>query len=394
MPVSEAVHTDLKALLTSIRRHLHMQPEIGLQEYKTASFIRATLEAHGLEVVGPLAETGLYVDIIGVEDGPMIGYRADIDALPIQDAKDVPYRSTVDCVAHLCGHDAHTAIAIGVALLLAERRNELQGRVRVFFQPNEEGFPSGAALMIRDGVLNDVEAVYACHVDPTLDVGRFGLISGPATAAGDRFRVRLKTSSTGHSARPHQSVDTMWAAVQVANSLYQVPGRVTDARNANVLTICRFHGGDAYNVIPDEIEFGGTLRTVDRRDRDILHRRIREAAENAAATAGAAAHVIFDQGIPAVINDDRLIDNVAESIEDLFSSAAVYMIPLPSMGGEDFAHYIEHVPGALIRVGTRSSDATAFPLHHGCFDVDEHSLEPAACMMADALIRHLNERVI
>lgn len=370
-----------------------MHPELGLEEHDTSSYIRATLEAHGLEVVAPLAGTGLYVDIHGATPGPTIAYRADIDALPIQDGKHVSYASKVKCVAHLCGHDAHTAIAIGTALILADRRDEIAGRVRVFFQPNEEGFPSGASLMIRDGVLQDVEAIYAAHVDPTIDVGRFGLLTGPVTAASDRFRVHIATSSTGHSARPHEAIDTVWAAVQVANALYQVPGRVTDARNASVLTVCKFEGGDAYNVIPAHVEFGGTLRSTDMRERKKLQRRIRETAEYAAAIAGAAAHVTFDQGVPAVINDDRLIDNVASVIESLYGSAAVYMIPLPSMGGEDFAHYIEHVPGALIRVGVRSSEETSFPLHHACFDIDEAALEPAACLMAEALIRHLDESV-
>lgn len=371
-----------------------MHPELGLEEYETAAFIRSTLEQHGMAPVGPLGGTGQFVDIEGALPGPMVAYRADIDALPTQDAKNVGYRSLNKCVAHLCGHDAHTAIAIGVALLLDSARDRIRGKVRVFFQPNEEGSPSGATLMIRDNVLDGVSAVYACHVDPSLEIGRYGLLTGPATAAADRVRVRVATSSTGHSARPHEAVDTVWAAVQVANALYQVPSRVTDARNASVLTLCRFEGGDAYNVIPSEVEFGGTLRTTDRRERKLLHRKIRETAEFAAAIAGAAAHVTFDQGVPAVVNDDRMIDNVAGAVEELYGSAAVYMIPLPSMGGEDFAHYIEKVPGALVRVGTRSSDETAFPLHHACFDIDEQALAPAARLMANVLIRHLDKAVI
>jgi amidohydrolase len=394
MPVSDHVRTDLSTLLTSIRRHLHMHPELGLEEHETSEFIRSTLEQHGLEVAGPIAETGLFVDIEGALPGNTVAFRADIDALPIQDAKQVPYRSKNACVAHLCGHDAHTAIGIGVALLLAERRDEIRGRVRVFFQPNEEGSPSGATLMIRDGVLDGVRSVYACHVDPSIDVGRYGLLIGPATAAADRVRVRIATSSTGHSARPHEAIDTVWAAIQVANALYQLPSRVTDARNASVLTLCRFEGGDAYNVIPSEVEFGGTLRTTDRRDRKLLQRKIRETAEYAAAIAGAAAHVTFDQGVPAVLNDDRLIDNVSTCIDALFGSAAVYMIPLPSMGGEDFAHYVEHVPGALVRVGVRSSEQTGSPLHHACFDIDEEALAPAARLMAEVLVQHLAESIL
>ncbi|MFT4605835.1 MAG: amidohydrolase, partial [Rhodothermales bacterium] len=175
-----------EAFLVALRRHLHAHPELGLHEFETSRFIREVLERHGLTVVGPLARTGLYVDIVGDLPGPMAAYRADIDALPIHDRKDVPYKSRNEGVAHLCGHDAHTTIGIGAALLLNARRGQLKGTVRVFFQPNEEGIPSGSPLMIRDGVMEGVDTVLASHVDPTVQVGRFGLITGAATASADR----------------------------------------------------------------------------------------------------------------------------------------------------------------------------------------------------------------
>ena len=199
----------LAQVLVGVRRHLHRHPELGMEEHDTARFIRQTLEAYGLDVHGPIAGTGLYVDIEGEPPGGTVGYRADIDALPTQDQKRVPYRSQVPDVAHLCGHDAHTAIAIGVALVLHARRDDLHGRVRVFFQPNEEGLPSGAPLMIRAGILEGLDAVYAVHADPTLDVGRYGLIEGPATASSDRFEVKVRQEGTGHSARPHEGADTV-----------------------------------------------------------------------------------------------------------------------------------------------------------------------------------------
>ncbi|MBX2818148.1 MAG: amidohydrolase, partial [Rhodothermaceae bacterium] len=175
--------------LITARRYLHQHPEIGFNEFETSRFIRNTLESHGLTVHGPLAKTGLYVDIEGHLPGPHIGYRADIDALPTQDAKHVSYASKNAGVAHLCGHDVHSTIAIGIALLLKENREAFGGTIRVFFQPNEEGKPSGAPVMIEDGVLDGLEAVYACHVDPTLPTGQFGLIKGTATASAVRFSV-------------------------------------------------------------------------------------------------------------------------------------------------------------------------------------------------------------
>lgn len=389
MSFDSALQVDLDRFLISIRRHLHTYPEVGLEEHETYAFIREVLEQHGLEVRGPVAGTGLYVDIKGTRPGPTIAYRADIDALPIQDCKKVEYASTRAGVAHLCGHDAHATIAIGTAMLLHQRRDEIEGTIRVLFQPNEESSPSGAVMMIRDGILDDVEAIYAAHMDPGLDAGRFGLIVGPATAAADRFRMTISAETTGHSARPHEAVDTVWAAVQISNALYQLIGRVTDPRNATVLTICRFHGGDAYNVIPDHVDFGGTVRSTSLDDRVAIHHQMRATAERIGAMCGATVNVQFDQGVPAVINDDRMIENAAHAIEEEFGSQAIYRIPLPSMGGEDFAHYLQHVPGALLRVGSRSGPETAHPLHDARFDIDESSLATAACLMSTVLLRHL-----
>ena len=382
---------DFSALLVSIRRYLHMHPELGFEEHHTATFIRNKLESYGLTVQGPLAETGLYVDIVGDHPGPTVGYRADIDALPIQDAKQVPYASQTPCVAHLCGHDAHTAVGIGVALLLDRLRPRLHGTARVFFQPNEEGAPSGAVAMIRDGVLEGLDAVYCIHVDPTLDAGRYGLLVGPVTAAADRLTIRVRGRTTGHSARPHQSKDTIWIASQLLGLLYQYAGRITDARHAAVLTICMFHGGDAHNVIPAEVEFGGTLRCTDPQDRERIKQYIRHTAEQFAALHDVSIAVEFSQGVPAVNNDERLIENARETIEAMHGEDAVYDIPLPSMGSEDFAHYLEHIPGALLRVGTRSGKRTAYPLHDAAFDIDESVLAPAARLLACVLVHHLQQ---
>lgn len=380
--------------LTSLRRHLHMHPEIGFQEEQTARLVRTKLESYGLTVEGPIAKTGLFVDIKGAHPGPMVGYRADMDALPIQDAKQVPYASQQPGVAHLCGHDAHTTIGIGVALLLGQLREQLHGSVRVFFQPNEEGSPSGSVPMIRDGVLQGLEAAYCIHVDPTLDVGRYGLIVGPVTATADRIKVIIQADRTGHSARPHQAKDLVWIATQLLNLLYQYTGRITDARNAAVLTICILRGGDAHNVIPKEVWFGGTLRCLDNDDRAYLKHYIRHTAEEFAALHDVHIDVAFSQGVPAVKNDARLVENVRDTIQHLFGPAAIFDVPVPSMGSEDFANYLDYVPGALIRVGTRSGKRTSFPLHDSKFDIDEKSLMPAAQLMTGTLINHLRNQVL
>lgn len=379
---------DLSTLLVHIRRHLHMNPEVGFREYETARYLREMLEMHGLSTT-TLAETGLMVEIAGNHPGRMLGYRADIDALPIQDKKTVPYASRNPGVAHLCGHDAHTAIGIGVALLLHQLRDQLYGTVRVFFQPCEEGVPSGAPRMIEAGVLDGLEAVYAVHVDPTLDTGRYGLISGAATASADLFRVQVSGPSTGHSARPHQVVDTVWVATQILQTLYQLVGRITDARNAAVLTVSQFQGGEAPNVIPQTVTFGGTLRCTEQADRERLQAYLRETATQIGTLHGATVAVQFEHGAPPVVNDARLVAHVAKTLLETHDEAALFQIPRPSMGAEDFAHYLQHLPGVLVRVGTANGPATRHPLHDACFDLDETALAPAARLMAQVLLHHL-----
>jgi amidohydrolase len=379
------IEEDLATLLTGIRRHLHQHPEIGLREFETSAYIRSVLESHGLEVHGPVAGTGLYVDITGRSAGPVVAYRADIDALPTPDEKTVPYRSQVDGVAHLCGHDGHTAIAIGLILLLNKRRDDLQGTVRVFFQPNEEGIPSGAPMMIRDGVMDGVKAVFASHVDPTLATGVFGLISGPATASADRFRITVSGGSTGHSARPHQSVDTVWVLTQIMNTLYQLVGRLSDARNTAVISICRIHGGEAFNVIPASVEMGGTVRCISNEGRALIRERMEQISHAIGETYGARVDVDFDMGSPPVINDSALVSVVRSVIADRLGPDAIFEIPRPSMGGEDFAHYVEHAPCMLLRVGTCNGPSTARPLHDSAFDLDEAALPLAADILADTM---------
>lgn len=384
-----SVREDLAHLLSTARRHLHRNPELGGKEVETYRFIRELLEMHGLEVTGPLADTGLYVDITGQHAGPTVAYRADIDALPIEDVKDVEYRSTVPDRGHLCGHDAHTSIAIGVALLLHGLRDRIHGTVRVFFQPNEEGIPSGAPMMIRDGVLEGVSAVYASHVDPTLDTGRYGLITGPITASGDQFRVRVEGPATGHSARPHQTRDTIWIATQIMNSLYQIVGRITDARNAAVISICRIHAGEAYNVIPRMTEFGGTYRCTENQDRELIKGKIDRLAHDIGKAYGADIDVHFEEGAPPVVNNGELVGILRETIAESLGQQAIFDIPIPSMGAEDFAHYLNHVPGMLIRVGTCDGPDTAYPLHDSKFDIDESAMPLASRVVTQTLIRYL-----
>ncbi len=384
-------YTDqFRRYLVSVRRHLHMYPEVGFQEILTSEFLQSHLEQQGMSIRGPLAETGFYVDIEGgTGDARGVGFRCDMDALPIQDTKLVPYASRHSGVAHACGHDVHMAIALGIATLLHRKRHSLPGRIRIFFQPNEEGSPSGSVPMIRDGVLDSLEAVYCVHVDPTLDVGTYGLAEGTITAAVDRFRVRLRAPGTAHSARPHQGKDLIWIATQLLSQFYQYSGRLTDARNPSVFTACTFRGGTAANVMPEDIEFHGTLRTLNNDDRCFLKQFMVRTCEVFAALHDTRIELDFAGPLPSVRNDARMLSIIREEIVRLYGRDACVKIAVPSMGSEDFAHYLDYVPGVLLRVGTRSSLHSSLALHDARFDIDEAALAPAVKLMANVLVRHL-----
>ena len=379
--------------LTSLRRYFHQHPEVGYDEHNTSRTIREHLESHGLLVNGPVAQTGLYVDIHGDQPGPHIGYRCDMDALPLQDAKSAPYASRNAGVTHACGHDAHITIGLGVALVLNKLRHALHGSVRVFFQPNEEGDPSGSLPMIEEGICDPLSAIYCIHVDPTLDTGQFGIPEGQVTAASDRLRVDITSHTTGHSARPHEVRDTVWIATQLLNQLYQYVGRLTDARQSAVLTICRFEGGHTHNVIPSQVSFEGTLRTLHGPTREELLAYMEQAVQHMAQLHGVSIQLVKVGWLPAVVNDQQLCENVRACVVAMHGEKASIRIQIPSMGSEDFAHYMQLLPGMLIRVGSRSGESTAYPLHDAKFDVDESVLGSAVTLVTRVLIRHLQKQI-
>jgi amidohydrolase len=380
---------DSFGFLQGCRRYLHQNPETGFTEHNTSAFIRMVLEQCGLKP-HRIAGTGLYVDIGNPNASKKVGYRADIDALPIQDLKTVAYASTQVRKAHLCGHDAHTTIALGIANTLAQCADSLDGMVRIFFQPNEEGSPSGAPMMIEEGILDGLSAAFALHVDPTLPTGTFGLKTGASTAACDILRVNILGKKTGHSARPHETLDTIWVMHQVMNQLYQMIGRLTDSRNAAILTICQIFGGDAVNVIPKKVGFAGTLRMTDPQDVIFLRDFVRKIIENTCELYGATAEIEHFYGAPAVINDPELDDVLRETIHQHFSPSAIFNIPRPSMGAEDFSHYGVHIPTYLMRLGTQNSPETAYHLHDAHFDMDENALPLAVKAMSETLKAYLS----
>ncbi|MEX0686283.1 MAG: amidohydrolase [Balneolales bacterium] len=378
--------------LVNFRRRLHHNPEVGWKEYETARAIRELLHLDGIEVKTFPNHTGFYTDITNNNSGPVIAYRADMDALPIHDEKDVTYSSKVSGYGHMCGHDVHTSIAVGIARLLKKHARYLEGTVRVFWQPAEEVNPGGALQMIEDHVLDNVQSIYALHCDPTLESGMFRMKNGVETAAFDSFKFTVNAAETTHSARPHTGKDTIWIASQIMNSLYQLPGRYIDSRDPSVISICTIHGGEAFNVIPKKVMFGGTVRTSWEEDRDLFREKIMRVAEHAQSLYKASVDVEVTRGAPGVINDDGLYQFARNLISQQIGSENTKN-SRQSMGAEDFAYFSQKIPGMYLRMGTSNSPETSHPLHSSLFDVDESVISPTAALMSFLLIQHLAQNI-
>lgn len=376
--------------LVKLRRDIHQHPELGWNENKTSEKISKKLAEAGLKSSNGLAGYGLYTDI-GKKNGRMVAFRADMDALPIQDQKHVPYASKVPGCAHMCGHDVHTSVALGVAKVLSHFSDELQGQVRVFWQPAEESQPSGAPEMISAGILDGVGAIYGVHCDPNLPTGKLSMRRGAETAAFDSFMITVKSDSTTHSARPHLGTDTIWIANQIIQNLYQFIGRITNVLRPTTISICTFHAGEALNVIPNSVEFGGTIRTVSDDKREGIRTYVKSLIGSMQSLYDVQIDIRFGMGAPPVINDDRLFDHALQLINHQLGKNS-FIDREQSMGAEDFSFYTRIVPSLFVRVGSAGSPQTAHPLHSSLFDVDERMIAPTVAFMSWLLIRHLKDK--
>ncbi|TDC64141.1 amidohydrolase [Streptomyces hainanensis] len=379
---------ELRAELIAFRRDLHMHPELGNQEVRTTAVVKKRLERAGLapRVLG--SGTGLVCDVRPPGDtGPLLGLRADLDALPIPDTKTVPYASTIPGRAHACGHDVHTAVVLGAGLTLARLAAEgrLRRGVRLLFQPAEEVLPGGAQDAIEHGVLDGVARILALHCDPKVDAGRIGVRTGPITAACDRIEIRL-AGAGGHTARPHLTTDLVTAAARVAVDVPALVARRVDTRAGMAITWGRLETGHAPNVIPQSAELSGTMRCLDieawRTAPDVVH----AAVDEVAALYRAKSELQYIRGVPPVVNDAASTALLTEAMVSRFGAGSVEPTQ-QSLGGEDFSWYLEHVPGAMARLGVRPpGDASATPrdIHQGDFDVDESAIGVGVELLVEA----------
>ncbi|MGW5125500.1 amidohydrolase [Streptomyces cyslabdanicus] len=385
----EALYTELVAF----RRDLHMHPELGNQEFRTTAAIKERLEKAGLAPRVLPAGTGLVCDIGGDPGGggpAVLALRADIDALPIPDTKsESPYRSTVPDRAHACGHDVHTTVVLGAGLVLADlhRQGLLPRPVRLIFQPAEEVLPGGAAEAIKSGALEGVGRIVAVHCDPRVDAGRIGLRQGPITSACDRLEVLLDGPG-GHTARPHLTTDLVTAAARVVTDVPALVGRRVDTRAGLAVTWGRIESGHAPNVVPQHAELAGTVRCLDihawRTAPDIVVAAIDEVAN----LHKAKSEINYVRGVPPVVNEPVVTELLRDAMTARRGAASVEGTE-QSLGGEDFSWYLEHVPGAMARLGVRTpGERTVRDLHQGDFDADESAIRVGVELFTAAALLH------
>lgn len=359
----------LEQKLTDFFEELHSHPELSYEEYETTERIKRELHAAGIEILQTPLKTGVVAIIRGAQPGKTYGLRCDIDALPIMEETELPYRSEIPGKMHACGHDFHTAAVLGTVLLLQERKEKLHGNVKILFQPAEES-SHGAETVLQTGILSDVEAIFGLHTAAYLPVGTLGIRAGSVMAAVDRFELNI-TGTGCHGGHPDEGVDTILVAASVIQALQSIVGRNLNPFHTGVVSVTRIHGGNTWNVIPDKVELEGTVRSMDKEDRVFIEKRMRGIAENTAAAYGAKAELLWYPGPPATVNEETW----SAFAEDVAKECGYEVVPQRnSTGGEDFAFYLEKIPGCFINVGT----GVGYPNHHPQFYADEAALAPAA----------------
>ncbi len=368
--------------LIEFRRDLHAHPELSWAEERTSALVAKRFDEAGL-TARPLPRNGLVVDI-GSGPGPLVALRADLDALPVEDRTDDPWASTVPGVAHACGHDLHSAALLGAGLALATLGDELPGRVRLVFQPAEEIMPGGALMSIEAGCLDGVSRIFGLHADPGIDVGTVGLREGPLTGAADSLDVLL-AGRGGHTSRPHLTEDLTFALGKLVTELPAVLSRRLDPRAGVSVVWGIVRSGSALNVIPATGRAGGTVRMLDAvawADAEAL---VRETVDQIVEPYGVRASVTYVRGVPPVVNEHRSTALLGRAVEAVLGEMG-NVATSQSLGGEDFAWYLESVPGAMARLGTRTPGGPTYDLHQGDLRVDERAISVGAAVLASAAL--------
>lgn len=378
--------------MVRLRRHFHMHPELSFQEVQTPAYIAEYLRDIGIDSVEEgVGGRGVVGRLIIDESLPSVALRADFDALPIHDQKDVPYRSTVPGVMHACGHDAHTAVVLTAAKIMSENRDQLKGNVVFIFQHAEEVDPGGAIQMIKDGCLDNVDAIFGQHVSTNLDIGTIGYKVGTATGMPDDFTVTIKGRG-GHASKPDVTIDPIAAAVSFCNQLQYTVTRKSKPMEPVVLSITMFNGGHQHNVIPDTVTVGGTIRTFNHETQAVMIRELKKCLEGLVTITGISYDLDYMKGYPPVVNDEEKTNIVVDAAENISSVRSIKSLEA-DLGGEDFSYYLQRVPGTFYYTGVRNSSFKAdYPHHHSMFDIDEKGLINALSVMLLSVSKFFDSR--
>lgn len=360
--------------MVSWRRHFHQYPELSFQEGKTAEKIAEILQGFGLIVKPGVGGNGVIGVLQGKQEGKTIAFRADFDALPITDEKEVGYKSKVRGVMHACGHDGHTAIMLGVAKVLSEFREHIKGNLVFIFQHAEEKLPGGAASIIADGGLDGVDAIFGAHLFTDLPLGKIGLREGPMMAAVDVFKLTIQGKG-GHGAKPHETVDSVVVGSQIVNQLQQIVSRRVDPLEPAVVTVGVFQAGTAFNIIADKAKIEGTVRTFNPKVREKIESEIRSIVKGVCESSHAGFKLEYIHGYPALFNHKEETALVKNLVQEELGVEGLVEIP-PRMAAEDFAYYVQKVPGAFFMIGAHGEgENTCYSNHHPKFDFEEKAME-------------------
>ncbi len=362
---------ELEPEIIKLRRRIHRHPEPGFEEKETAALISEVLNREGISHETGIASTGV-VGMVGSGQGPVVGIRADMDALPICEATGLDYSSENDNMMHACGHDGHVAILLGVAMAAARLEDKLPGRIKLIFQPAEEG-PGGALPMIKAGVLEDprVDYLLALHIWSKEMAGCIGIKRGPFFASADEFDLDILAESA-HGASPHQGRDAVLIASEVVQSLQGIVSRSVDPVKPAVITIGKIEGGCRRNVIADRVRLEGTVRAVEKEVRDLLQRRIEEVVAGICAAGGADYELNYRRQYPPLFNDEEVVDCLEKEAVRALGRDCVLEISEPTLGAEDFAYFLERRPGAMFLLGGQNPEkGITAPHHHPEYNFDE-----------------------
>jgi len=375
--------------LVAWRRDFHMHPELSFQEYRSAEVVAAQLDELGYQVQTGVAQTGIVGLLKGQASGPVVMARFDMDALPVSEENEVDYASQNPGVMHACGHDAHMAMGLGVATIMARHRDEMKGTLKLIFQPAEEGL-GGARGMVQDGVLEDPrpDVFLSLHVFSELPVGTIAARPGPVMAAADEFTCTVHGMG-GHGAAPHQTVDPIVASAQIVSALQTVISRNVDPLETAVVSIGSVHGGTALNIIPPQVKMQGSIRTFSPEIQELVWKRMREVVDGVAAACGATVDLEIVAGTPAVINDKAVTEIVQAAAEAVVGADNVTS-DHRTMGSEDAALFMQKVPGCYFFVGSRNAErGLDAPHHNPRFDIDEAALPLGVATLAQSLAHYL-----